>query len=103
MDQIKIKIVQLNADEFIETISEIIKNEIEHSMSKLKVIKKSDNKTDIGFLTRKETAEMLKVSPNCLHNWVNTGVLSSYKIGHRTFFKHEEIIEVLNSSKSIMT
>lgn len=53
------------------------------------------------FLTRKETASFLKISYVCLHDWVNKGILKSYKIGNKTYFNRKEINEVMfNSNKS---
>lgn len=52
------------------------------------------------FLSRKETAELLKISLVCLHSWVNQKILKSYKMGNKTFFSRKEVTETLyNSNK----
>lgn len=98
----KIQLVQLNQDELLESISGIIKKRIDESLRKLKIDDNKDNEKGFEFLTRKETSEMLQVSYNCLHDWVRNGTLQSYKIGNRTYFKYDEIVKALNSSRKKM-
>mgnify|MGYP003564979965 FL=1 len=43
------------------------------------------------YLTRKEVAEMLQIDLSTLHNWVKKGKLTPYGIGHRVYFKRQEI------------
>ena len=50
------------------------------------------------FLTRKETAQLLKISLVCLHDWCNKGILKPYKVGNRTYFSRKEINEKLYGS-----
>ncbi|RBP34473.1 helix-turn-helix protein [Oceanihabitans sediminis] len=52
------------------------------------------------FLTRNETADLLKISLTALHDWVNKGILKPYKMGNKTYFSRKEVIETLyNSNK----
>ena len=51
------------------------------------------------FLSRQETADLLKISLVTLHDWVNHGVLKSYKLQRRVYFKKEEVMATLNSAK----
>ena len=50
------------------------------------------------FLTRKETAEFLKVSLVTLHHWSKQGILKPYKLGSRTYYNRKKIIETINNS-----
>lgn len=94
----QIKLVQLDQEKLLDSIAEIINKKIEQSLSKLQK-KDIEGDDQFEFLTRKETAELLKVTYNSLHRWVQDGILKSYKIGNRTYFKREEILESLNSSQ----
>lgn len=94
----EVKLVQLNQEKLLESIAEIINQKIEESLSNFQK-QENESSDQFGFLTRKETAEMLQVSYNTIHDWVRMGILKQYKIGNRTFFKREEIIESLNSSQ----
>jgi hypothetical protein len=50
------------------------------------------------FLTRKETAQLLKISLVCLHDWCNKKILKPYKVGNRTYFIRKEIIRQMYES-----
>lgn len=50
------------------------------------------------WLTRKETAKLLKISLVCLHDWVNKEIIKAYKLGNRTYFNQKEIEKVLFDS-----
>ena len=52
------------------------------------------------FMSRKETAELLKISLTALHDWMNKGILKPYKMGNKTYFSRKQVIEtMLNSNK----
>lgn len=52
------------------------------------------------FLSRKETAELLKISLPTLHQWSNDGILRPMKMGNRTYFSRKEIVSIMyNSNK----
>jgi hypothetical protein len=52
------------------------------------------------FMSRKETAELLKISLVCLHDWMNKGILKPYKMGNKTYFSRKQVTETLfNSNK----
>jgi excisionase family DNA binding protein len=50
------------------------------------------------FLTRDETAKILKCSTVSLWDWTNKGLLQSYRIGNKVRYKRNE---VMSSPKAI--
>ncbi|MGC6434281.1 MAG: helix-turn-helix domain-containing protein [Crocinitomicaceae bacterium] len=56
-------------------------------------------KKPIEFLTRIETSTMLHVSLVTLHQWVKLGILTSYSIGNRVYFKRSEIEKAMIPSR----
>ncbi|GGW58608.1 excisionase family DNA binding protein [Winogradskyella epiphytica] len=53
------------------------------------------------FMSRKETANLLKISYVTLHEWVHKQILKPYKMGNKTYFSRKEVLETLyNSNKS---
>ena len=82
-----------------EELTEKILNGIKSQLDDLKenfIIKEPDE-----FLTRKETAKFLKVSLVTLHHWSKQGIITPYKLGCRTYFKRNDIIDqLLNSNRS---
>lgn len=46
-------------------------------------------------LTRKQAAELLSISLVTLRNWTAQGLLPSYQLGGRIYYKQKEIISAL--------
>lgn len=59
-------------------------------------LQKVEDKPD--FLTRKQTADKLHLSLGTLDQYVKSGLITSYKIGHRVLFKSNEINDSLFQS-----
>lgn len=47
------------------------------------------------FITRTETARLLKVAVITVSDWAKKGVLKAYKCGNRVYFKRSEINEAI--------
>jgi hypothetical protein len=81
-----------------EKLTEAILDGVRKEINDLK--KEFQPKEPDEFLTRKDTAELLKISLVCLHDWCNKGILKPYKVGNRTYFSRKEIVQKLfNSNK----
>ena len=48
-------------------------------------------KTPTQYLTRKQVAKMLDINLTTLNNWTNKGVLFSYGIQGRVYYKRDEV------------
>jgi excisionase family DNA binding protein len=48
-------------------------------------------KEPVELMTREETAQYLKVSLSTLWHWSKKGILPSYGIGNRVYYKRSEI------------
>lgn len=83
------------------TPQQLTENIIEGVKKELQLLKEHyQPKEPEQWLTRKQTAKLLKISLVCLHDWVNKGILKAYKMGNRTYFNQKEIETVLfNSNK----
>ena len=81
-----------------EGLTETILNGVQAKLDHLK--KELQPQEPDEWLTRKETAKLLKISLVCLHDWSNKGILKAYKVGNRTYFNRKEINAILfNSNK----
>jgi hypothetical protein len=90
-----VQLISISPTELANLINEGLKTHIEQLSSTL--IKPQEEKE---FLTRKETAKFLQISLVCLHDWMKKGIVTPYKLGNRTYFKHSQIVEsLLNSNK----
>jgi excisionase family DNA binding protein len=79
-----------------QQLTETILNGVQKQLEELK--KTYQPKDPEDFLTRMETAKLLKISLTTVHEWSNTGVLKMYKVGNRTYFSRKEIEITLFSS-----
>lgn len=43
------------------------------------------------YYTRRQVADLFQVQLSTIHNWVTKGVLKSYGLGNRVYFKKSEI------------
>jgi excisionase family DNA binding protein len=87
-----IQVTNINPNELVELISNGIKEQLKEFSIKLN---SEPTETLKPHLTRKETANYFNVSLNCVNMWVNKGIIKSYKVGQRVFFKREEILRVM--------
>ena len=90
-------ITQLTKTDIENVINEAFKIHVESRFNQL--LNNQENGKD--FLTRKETADFFGVSIVTIHNWVKEGIISSYKLGNRTYFKRSELVEQLLNSKTV--
>ena len=72
-----------------EELQMAIADEIKDCLSSL------EPKPPTDYLTRKETAALLKVDLSTLWHWVKKGKLQAYGISGRVYFKREEIEQSL--------
>jgi hypothetical protein len=52
-------------------------------------------KTEEELLTVEETIEFLKCSKQALWNWRKSGILPSYRLGNRVYYKKSDIFKKL--------
>ncbi|MFI3293925.1 MAG: helix-turn-helix domain-containing protein [Rikenellaceae bacterium] len=67
-----------------------ISNIIEKALAKL--LPQRSNAEE--YMTRKEVADYFKVSLPTLHQYINKGLLTAYKVAGRTLFKRCEVEDV---------
>jgi len=79
-----------NRDELIAMIREASKEEL-HVYLKQHGKDSDSNK----LLSRKEVAELLRISLPTLNNYKNSGILKFHRIGNRVLFKRGEVMEAL--------
>ena len=58
-----------------------------------------NGKSDDQLLKRTDVAQMFEVSLVTVHAWMKSGTLPFHRIGRRTFFKKNEVMESLSKVK----
>ena len=76
---------------------EQLKEEILEGVDKRfnKLTKHFQPKEPTEYLTRNEVKDLLKVDLSTIHNWTKKGKLKSYGIGHRVYYKRDEVEKAL--------
>lgn len=81
-----IQFIQTTPDELKTQIVQDLKNSL---LPELK--KEFQPKTPTEYLTRADVSELLKIDISSVHNWTKRGILISYGIGGRVYYKRTEV------------
>ncbi|MGV0845657.1 MULTISPECIES: helix-turn-helix domain-containing protein [unclassified Empedobacter] len=81
----------VDADNLIIQIKTIIEKTINQQKEILKM--------EIEFLTREETARILKIDLSTLHRWTNKGLIAQYGLGNKRYYLRSEIENKLLNNK----
>lgn len=83
--------------QFVATTPQQLRNDINEDVkSLLDELKKSFQlKTPQELLTRSETATLLKINLSSVHNWTKRGLLKSYGISGKVYYKRSEVESAL--------
>jgi DNA invertase Pin-like site-specific DNA recombinase len=83
--------------QFVATTPQQLRNDINNDVKNLlEELKKSfQPKTPQELLTRSETAKLLKINLSSVHNWTKKGLLKSYGISGKVYYKRSEIESAL--------
>ena len=80
-----------NLDDLLEKFGQVI----DSKLSQVAAQNNQENQTK--FLSRKEVAELLKISLVTLNEYSKLGWLKSYKIGKRVLYKKDEVEQSLHT------
>lgn len=95
MEKKKVSIYELSLEELVNLFDTRMESRFQNLLINLSKV--DESKKD--FLTRKETAEFFGVSLPTIHAWVNDGLLNSYKMGTKTYFKRSELVDTLTNNE----
>ena len=89
-------LVQLSTNDLFQLIKEAVKDELQKITNVIPLnLKEKENESEL--LTRRQTAELLKVSETTLFLWDRDKKLENKKIGNRVYYLKSEVICKLNS------
>jgi len=78
--------------QFFQVTPEQIQNAIiEGVKTQLEELKNSFPNPQTDYLTRKDVVKLLQINLSTLHNWTKKGILSSYSIGSRIYYRRDEV------------
>lgn len=74
----------ISQEELFQKIEEIVSRKLDEKI-------KTEKPKSFSWLSRKEVAILLKVNVVTVHNWTRDGLLSSYRIKSRIYYKSNEV------------
>jgi excisionase family DNA binding protein len=93
MEQKRLCLMPISIEELEGTIRKIITDSLRENLNS------SPSKSDGDFLTRNETAQLLRVTLPTLYDWTKRGYLISYRMGSRIRYKRSEVNEAFDSGQ----
>ncbi|SHJ18937.1 helix-turn-helix domain-containing protein [Algibacter luteus] len=91
MKSTQLNIYQRILDELTENILKGVDRKLKTYFDKYKPSKKDEDE----LLTVDETLKILKCSKQALWNWRKNGILPSYRLGNRVYYKKSDIFSKL--------
>ena len=85
----QIQFIQVTPDQLQNAILTGVKNQL----SELK--EQFQPKEPTVYLSRNDVKELLKIDLSTIHNWTKKGKLKAYGIGHRVYYKRNEVDSML--------
>ena len=89
-----IQFIGTSDSEFLQRFKDEIIPEL-----KLQLAKEFQPKEPTEFLTRTEVCELLKIDFSTIHRWKKEGIIPSYGVGNRVYFKRHEVEQIINKNK----
>lgn len=74
-----------------DQLETLIDNAIGKAIKEYSLTLQKEQETQPEYLTRKQTAEKLHLSLGTVDQYVKSGLITAYKIGHRVLFKSDEV------------
>jgi len=72
-----------------QQLQDAISNDVKTHLEEFS--KNFEPKSPTEFLTRRETADLLKVDLSTIHNWTKKGRLKPYGLGGKVYYKRGEV------------
>lgn len=80
-------------------VEEVLCKYVEFEGKNTSLDKCQEDKSSNSLLSRKKTAALLDISLPTLSDWTNKGVLKSYRIGGKVFYRDDEVKNALREIK----
>jgi len=80
-----VQLISITPEKLQNAIIEGLKIQIEN------LILLSQQKEQNEYLTRMDVAELFQIDVSSVHNWTKKGILQSYQIGGRVYYKRTEV------------
>ena len=82
----------IEAQDFLDQMDAMIRSAVARALTAIPATTATQQPTSNDLLTIKQAAEMLDVCVATLHEWLRRGILSSIKIGGRTYLLRSTVL-----------
>jgi len=89
-----IQLLNITTNDLTNLIKEGIKSELLDFKNSI-----NPESLESPHLTRRQAAAFFDVSLNCINDWTRKGILKSYKVGQRTFYRRSELLQIMFNQK----
>lgn len=86
-------LLPISIEELEDTIRKVLTDSLRENQISI------PSKLDGDFLTRNETAQLLRVTLPTLYDWTKRGYLQSYRMGSRIRYKRSEVNAAFDSGQ----
>jgi len=81
----QVQFIQVTPEQIQNAIIEGVKTQLEELKKSLQPIQPTE------YLTRNDVAQLLQINLSTLYNWTKKGVLNSYSISSRVYYRRDEV------------
>lgn len=90
MESKKIELYQITPEQLTDSLVLKVESILTNSLKKINLTEEKEE-----LLSVQETITFLKCSKQALWNWRKSGILSSYRLGNRVYYKKSDIFKKL--------
>lgn len=83
-----VQIENVNYTDLLQSFQTIVSEKVSEALSRQPTVKQLPE-----FLSRQDVADLFGVTLPTVHAWANAGILKPYKIGAKTRFKRNEVLD----------
>jgi len=80
-----VQFIQITPEQLQNSIIEGVKTQLEELKKSFQPIQPAE------YLTRNEVAKLFQINLSTLYNWTKKGILNSYSIGSRVYYRRDEV------------
>lgn len=86
-------IYQINGTDLKEVIGQMVRDE------RARILQEERAKNETATIGRKETCQLLGVSPSTLWKWGKWGYLVPVKVGAKVLYRHSDVMALLHKAE----
>lgn len=95
-----VQIENTSLELILDAVKSIFESKINELTKEVKELQNLKGVTEDDYVTAKETAKILHITPATLWAWENQGKVKKYRVGKRVYYKRSEINDLIAQSNT---